>query len=117
MLNKQAVYAVKRSVQWYGTPMDFYRNAVNKYGEKSNGMEKVTTLRCVYHTGSISSSRDRSDAARVNTGRGEYLLTLYNPDIKKDDVCLFNRTMYRVTDIYSLDKADSVMEIAIEEVH
>lgn len=116
LLNGRAVYAVKRSVQWYGRPIDFWRKAKNKYGEETGSREIVTTLRCVYHSTSIMSNRSETDAARTNSGQGEYLLTLYNPDIKPDDICLFNRKEYRVMDVYSLDKADSIMEISIEEV-
>ena len=116
MINSRTVYAVKRNIQWFGRPIDFWRKALNEYKEETGSKEVIATLRCVYHTSSILADRSHSDAARVNTGRGEYLLTLYSPDIKPDDICLFNRTQYRVKDVYSLDKADSVMEISIEEV-
>lgn len=116
MLKGREVYVVKRNIEWYGRPIDFWRKVKNKYGEETESKEIVTTLRCVYHASKTKSSRSETDAARTNTGRGEYLLTLYNPDIKPDDICLFNRTEYRVTDVYSLDKANSVMEISIQEV-
>lgn len=116
ILNARSKYVIKRNIEWYGRSVDFWRAIPNKYKEESDHKEVVATIRCLYHASSLVADRTRSDAARTNAGRTQYLLALYDTSIQRDDICIVNRTQYRVKDICNIDMADEVMEISIEEV-
>ena len=118
---------VQRELKRSGKDYDFFRPAVNSFGEKQDAGEKIGTLLGLYHEVNNFARVDTTEAGQVRRVLGAagqkkqpMLLCLYESvngcGLKFGDYTVINGRQFKVTGVVNVQKWNIIADISLEVV-
>lgn len=110
--------AVEREIVRNGSTYTVKRNKVDKYGEPTQEVEEVTTLRGLFHISKGFITKNTSDGSKTKTkGQPMFLALLEECEtIQNGDFVVINGNTYKITDKNNIDEYNIIADISLEVV-
>lgn len=110
--------AVEREITKNGSTYTVKRNKVDKYGEPTQEVEEVTTLRGLFHISKSFITKNTSDGSQTKTKGQPMILALWEEceTIQNGDFVVINGNTYRVTDKNNIEEYNIIADISLEVV-
>jgi len=118
-------YKLRRELERSGTIFDFYRLAVNAFGEPDGDCEKIGTILGLYHEENDYIRLVASEAAQRRQTAGKLkkqpkLLCLYESiiecNLQVGDYTIINGKQYKVTGVVNIQEWNIIADISLEVV-
>lgn len=119
MINtKFEVYKVKRELKRSGKSFEFYRKALNDFGEPISDLQYVGKLKAIYHEENSNIQITTGATTQVRTKKIPMLLCIYddciNANVKVGDFVILNFKKFKVTGIVNIQEWSMVADISLE---
>lgn len=110
--------AVEREIARNGSTYIVKRNKVDKYGEPTQEVEEVTTLRGLFHISKGFVTKNTSDGSQTKTKGQPMILALLEEcaTIQTGDFVVINSNTYKITDINNIEEYNIIADISLEVV-
>ena len=110
--------AVEREIARNGSIYTVKRNKVDKYGEPTQEVEEVTTLRGLFHISKGFVTKNTSDGSQTKTKGQPMILTLWKEceTIQNGDFVVINGNTYRIVDKNNIEEYNIIVDISLEVV-
>ena len=110
--------AVEREITKNGSTYTVKRNKVNKYGEPTQEVEEVTTLRGLFHISKGFIIKNTSDGSQTKTKGQPMILALWEEceTIQNGDFVVINGNTYKITDKNNIEEYNIIADISLEVV-
>lgn len=110
--------AVEREITRNGSIYTVKRNKVDKYGEPTQEVEEVTTLRGLFHISKSFVTQNTSDGSQTKTKGQPMVLALWEEceTIQNGDFVVINSNTYKITDINNIEEYNIIADISLEVV-
>ncbi len=110
--------AVEREIVRNGSTYTVKRNKVDKYGEPTQEVEEVTTLRGLFHISKGFITKNTSDGSQTKTKGQPMFLALWEEckTIQNGDFVVINGNTYKITDKNNLEEYNIIADISLEVV-
>lgn len=110
--------AVEREIVRNGSTYTVKRNKVDKYGEPTQEVEEVTTLRGLFHISKGFMTKNTSDGSQTKTKGQPMILALLEEckTIQNGDFVVINGNTYRITDKNNIEEYNIIADISLEVV-
>lgn len=110
--------AVEREIARNGSTYTVKRNKVDKYGEPTQEVEEVTTLRGLFHISKGFVIKNTSDGSQTKTKGQPMILALWEEceTIQNGDFVVINGNTYKVTDKNNIEEYNIIADISLEVV-
>lgn len=116
LLKEQKV--VEREIARNGSIYTVKRNKVDKYGEPTQEVEEVTTLRGLFHISKSFVTKNISDGSQTKTKGQPMILALWEEceTIQNGDFVVINGNTYRIVDKNNIEEYNIIVDISLEVV-
>lgn len=110
--------AIEREIIRNGSTYIVKRNKVDKYGEPTQEVEEVTTLRGLFHISKGFVTKNTSDGSQTKTKGQLMILALLEEcaTIQNGDFVVINSNTYKITDINNIEEYNIIADISLEVV-
>lgn len=110
--------AVEREIVRNGSTYTVKRNKVDKYGEPTQEVEEVTTLRGLFHISKGFITKNTSDGSQIKTKGQPMILALLEEckTIQNGDFVVINGNTYKITDKNNIEEYNVIADISLEVV-
>lgn len=110
--------AVEREIVRNGSTYTVKRNKVDKYGEPTQEVEEVTTLRGLFHISKGFITKNTSDGNQTKTKGQPMFLALWEEckTIQNGDFVVINGNTYKITDKNNIEEYNIIADISLEVV-
>jgi hypothetical protein len=110
--------AVEREITKNGSTYTVKRNKVDKYGEPTQEVEEVTTLRGLFHISKGFIIKNTSDGSQTKTKGQPMILALWEEceTIQNGDFVVINGNTYKITDKNNIEEYNIIADISLEVV-
>lgn len=110
--------AVEREITKNGSTYTVKRNKVDKYGEPTQEVEEVTTLRGLFHISKGFIIKNTSDGSQTKTKGQPMILALWEEceTIQNGDFVVINGNTYKITDKNNIEEYNIIADIFLEVV-
>lgn len=110
--------AIEREIARNGSTYIVKRNKVDKYGEPTQEVEEVTTLRGLFHISKGFVTKNTSDGSQTKTKGQPMILALLEEcaTIQHGDFVVINSNTYKITDINNIEEYNIIADISLEVV-
>lgn len=110
--------AVEREIIRNGSTYTVKRNKVDKYGEPTQEVEEVTTLRGLFHISKGFITKNTSDGSQIKTKGQPMILALLEEckTIQNGDFVVINGNTYKITDKNNIEGYNIIADISLEVV-
>ena len=110
--------AVEREITKNGSTFTVKRNKVDKYGEPTQEVEEVTTLRGLFHISKGFIIKNTSDGSQTKTEGQPMILALWEEceTIQNGDFVVINGNTYKITDKNNIEEYNIIADISLEVV-
>lgn len=110
--------AVEREITKNGSTYTVKRNKVDKYGELTQEVEEVTTLRGLFHISKGFIIKNTSDGSQTKTKGQPMILALWEEceTIQNGDFVVINGNTYKITDKNNIEEYNIIADISLEVV-
>lgn len=110
--------AVEREITKNGSTYTVKRNKVDKYGEPTQEVEEVTTLRGLFHISKGFIIKNTSDGSQTKTKGQPMILALWEEceTIQNGDLVVINGNTYKITDKNNIEEYNIIADISLEVV-
>lgn len=110
--------AVEREIARHGSTYTVKRNKVDKYGEPTQEVEEVTTLRGLFHISKGFITKNTSDGSQTKTKGQPMILALWEEceTIQNGDFVVINGNTYKITDKNNIEEYNIIADISLEVV-
>lgn len=110
--------AVEREISRNGSTYTVKRNKVDKYGEPTQEVEEVTTLRGLFHISKGFVIKNTSDGSQTKTKGQPMILALWEEceTIQNGDFVVINGNIYKITDKNNIEEYNIIADISLEVV-
>nr|DAX38833.1 MAG TPA: protein of unknown function (DUF3599) [Caudoviricetes sp.] len=110
--------AVEREIVRNGSTYTVKRNKVDKYGEPTQEVEEVTTLRGLFHISKGFIIKNTSDGSQTKTKGQPMFLALWEEckTIQNGDFVVINGNTYKITDKNNIEEYNIIADISLEVV-
>lgn len=110
--------AVEREISRNGSTYTVKRNKVDKYGEPTQEVEEVTTLRGLFHISKGFVAKNTSDGSQTKTKGQPMILALWEEceTIQNGDFVVINGNIYKITDKNNIEEYNIIADISLEVV-
>lgn len=110
--------AVEREIIRNGSVYTVKRNKVDKYGEPTQEVEEITTLRGLFHISKGFVTKNTSDGSRTKTKGQPMILALWKEceTIQNGDFVVINDNIYKVIDKNNIEEYNIIADISLEVV-
>lgn len=110
--------AVEREITKNGSTYTVKRNKVDKYGEPTQEVEEVTTLRGLFHISKGFIIKNTSDGSQTKTKGQPMILALWEEceTIQSGDFVVINGNTYKITDKNNIEEYNIIADISLEVV-
>lgn len=110
--------AIEREITRNGSTYIVKRNKVDKYGEPTQEVEEVTTLRGLFHISKGFVTKNTSDGSQTKTKGQPMILALLEEcaTIQNGDFVIINSNIYKITDINNIEEYNIIADISLEVV-
>ncbi len=110
--------AIEREITRNGSTYIVKRNKVDKYGEPTQEVEEVTTLRGLFHISKGFVTKNTSDGSQTKTKGQPMILALLEEcaTIQNGDFVVINSNTYKITDINNIKEYNIIADISLEVV-
>lgn len=110
--------AIEREIIRNGSTYIVKRNKVDKYGEPTQEVEEVTTLRGLFHISKGFVTKNTSDGSQTKTKGQPMILALLEEcaTIQNGDFVVINSNTYKITDINNIEEYNIIADISLEVV-
>lgn len=110
--------AVEREITKNGSTYTVKRNKVDKYGEPTQEVEEVTTLRGLFHISKGFIIKNTSDGSQTKTEGQPMILALWEEceTIQNGDFVVINGNTYKITDKNNIEEYNIIADISLEVV-
>lgn len=110
--------AVEREIVRNGSTYTVKRNKVDKYGEPTQEVEEVTTLRGLFHISKGFITKNTSDGSQIKTKGQPMILALLEEckTIQNGDFVVINGNTYKITDKNNTEEYNIIADISLEVV-
>lgn len=110
--------AIEREITRNGSTYIVKRNKVDKYGEPTQEVEEVTTLRGLFHISKGFVTKNTSDGSQTKTKGQPMILALLEEcaTIQNGDFVVINSNTYKITDINNIEEYNIIADISLEVV-
>lgn len=110
--------AIEREITRNGSTYIVKRNKVDKYGEPTQEVEEVTTLRGLFHISKGFVTKNTSDGSQTKTKGQPMILALLKEcaTIQNGDFVVINSNTYKITDINNIEEYNIIADISLEVV-
>ena len=110
--------AVEREITRSGSTYIVKRNKVDKYGEPTQEVEEVTTLRGLFHISKGFITKNTSDGSQTKTKGQPMFLALWEEckTIQNGDFVVINGNTYKITDKNNIEEYNIIADIFLEAV-
>lgn len=110
--------AVEREIARNGSTYTVNRNKVDKYGEPTQEVEEVTTLRGLFHISKGFITKNTSDGSQTKTKGQPMILALWEEceTIHNGDFVVINGNTYKITDKNNIEEYNIIADISLEVV-
>lgn len=110
--------AVEREIVRNGSTYTVKRNKVDKYGEPTQEVEEVTTLRGLFHISKGFITKNTSDGSQTKTKGQPMFLALWEEckTIQNGDFVVINGNTYKITDKNNIEEYNIIADISLEVV-
>lgn len=110
--------AVEREITKNGSTYTVKRNKVDKYGEPTQEVEEVTTLRGLFHISKGFIIKNTSDGSQTKTKGHPMILALWEEceTIQNGDFVVINGNTYKITDKNNIEEYNIIADIFLEVV-
>lgn len=110
--------AVEREITKNGSTYTVKRNKVDKYGEPTQEVEEVTTLRGLFHISKDFITKNTSDGSQTKTKGQPMILALWEEceTIQNGDFVVINGNTYKITDKNNIEEYNIIADISLEVV-
>lgn len=110
--------AIEREIIRNGSTYIVKRNKVDKYGEPTQEVEEVTTLRGLFHISKGFVTKNTSDGSQTKTKGQPMILALLEECaiIQNGDFVVINSNTYKITDINNIEEYNIIADISLEVV-
>lgn len=110
--------AVEREIARNGSTYTVKRNKVDKYGEPTQEVEEVTTLRGLFHISKGFIIKNTSDGSQTKTKGQPMILALWEEceTIQNGDFVVINGNTYKITDKNNIEEYNIIVDISLEVV-
>lgn len=119
MINtKFEVYKIKRELRRSGKVFEFYRKALNDFGEPISDLQYVGKLKAIYHEENSNIQITTGDTTQVRTKKIPMLLCIYddciNANLKVGDFVILNCKKFKLTGIVNVQEWAMIADISLE---
>lgn len=119
MINtKFEVYKIKRELKRSGKAFEFYRKALNDFGEPISDLQYVGKLKTIYHEENSNIQITTGDTTQVRTKKIPMLLCIYddciNANLKVGDFVIINFKKFKITGIVNIQEWGIIADISLE---
>lgn len=110
--------AVEREITRNGSIYTVKRNKVDKYGEPTQEVEEVTTLRGLFHISKSFVTQNTSDGSQTKTKGQPMVLALWEEceTIQNGDFVVINGNIYKIIDKNNIEEYNIIADISLEVV-
>lgn len=110
--------AVEREITRNGSTYTVNRNKVDKYGEPTQEVEEVATLRGLFHISKGFITKNNSDGSQTKTKGQPMILALWEEckTIQNGDFVVINGNTYKITDKNNIEEYNIIADISLEVV-
>lgn len=110
--------AVEREITKNGSTYTVKRNKVDKYGEPTQEVEEITTLRGLFHISKGFIIKNTSDGSQTKTKGQPMILALWEEceTIQNGDFVVINGNTYKITDKNNIEEYNIIADISLEVV-
>lgn len=110
--------AIEREITRNGSTYIVKRNKVDKYGEPTQEVEEVTTLRGLFHISKGFVTKNTSDGSQTKTKGQPMILALLEEceTIQNGDFVVINGNIYKITDKNNIEEYNIIADISLEVV-
>ena len=110
--------AVEREITKNGSTYTVKRSKVDKYGEPTQEVEEVTTLRGLFHISKGFIIKNTSDGSQTKTKGQPMILALWEEceTIRNGDFVVINGNTYKITDKNNIEEYNIIADISLEVV-
>lgn len=110
--------AVEREITKNGSTYTVKRSKVDKYGEPTQEVEEVTTLRGLFHISKGFIIKNTSDGSQTKTKGQPMILALWKEceTIRNGDFVVINGNTYKITDKNNIEEYNIIADISLEAV-
>lgn len=110
--------AVEREITRNGSTYTVKRNKVDKYGEPTQEVEEVTTLRGLFHISKCFITKNTSDGSQTKIKGQPMFLALWEEckTIQNGDFVVINENTYKITDKNNIEEYNIIADISLEVV-
>lgn len=110
--------AVEREIVRNGSTYTVKRNKVDKYGEPTQEVEEVTTLRGLFHISKGFTTKNTFDGSQTKTKGQPMFLALWEEckTIQNGDFVVINGNTYKITDKNNIEEYNIIADISLEVV-
>ena len=120
-INKEfEVYKVKRELKRSGIEYQFKRKGKNDFGEPTDELEEVGTLKGLYHEENSNIQIVTNDTTQVRTKKIPMILCLYEDaaslSLKIGDVVYFGGKTFEVTGVVNIQEWSIIADVSLEVV-
>lgn len=119
MINKSfEVYKLRRELKRSGIDYAFKRKGTNEFGEPSDELTPLGTIRGLYHEENSNIQITTGDTTRVRTKKIPMILCLYEDaaslGLRVDDQLAINGKTFKVTGIVNIQEWNLLDDISLE---
>ena len=121
MINtKFEVYKIKRELKRSGIDYEFKRTGKNKFGESTEELNTIGTLKGLYHEQNGSIRIATGDTTQVRTKKVPMILCLYEDTaslaLQVGDIVNINAKTFKVTGVTNIQEWNLVSDISLEVI-
>lgn len=119
MINKSfEAYKIKRELKRSGKVFEFYRKALNDFGEPISDLQYVGKLKAIYHEENSNIQITTGDTTQIRTKKIPMLLCIYDDcidaNLKVGDFVILNCKKFKVTGIVNIQEWKIIADISLE---
>ena len=119
VLNSNSFNIAKRLINSFGKLVSFQRKSLNEFGEADGELAEIVKIKALYHNSTANDVYKMltiEDSGKVNSLQTEMLFCEYNPEIKKDDFCVIEGQLYKVSGTFDFYQAKAIMDVSLEAI-
>ncbi len=121
MLNtKFEAYKIKRELKRSGIDYEFKRAEKNKFGESTNEISVIGTLRGLYHEQNGAVQITTGETTQIRTKKVPMILCLYDDTasliLQVGDIVEINAKTFKVTGVINVQEWNLISDISLEVI-
>ena len=108
---------IERQLKCNGLEYTFKRKSLDKFGQETDELVVVKTIKGLYHETNSYVTKKKSDASITTSKKSPMILALFDDalDIKMNDIVSINNSNYIVNDVLNIQNYSIAVNISLEE--